>query len=326
MSEHDDYMDVIAMKKVYAFMLLSLLLVVLAACNRSSETIRVLVPEGTPAMAQTLIEHNKPDIAGIDYTVERVSGPQLLVSAFTAGSHDIIIAPLNIGANLASKNAPYQLAAVVTWGNLQLISDQPIDDIASLEGRTIHAFGMNAVPGIVLETVLDHYRDTHDFTVNYDATNAQQTLTKLTQNPGDIALVAQPVTTLAAGMLDEVYTMDLAELWVDALDLPLFPQAGVFVHERVSVDAVNAYLDAVEDSVAYALDNPASVGEMAAALDYPFSADLIEASLPYSRIAFKRIADAHAAVIAFFEVLMSADPELIGGALPDETFYWSFEP
>ncbi len=314
------------MKKVFAFAILCSFLAVLTACNQSSETIRILVPEGTPAMAQTLIEHDKPDIAGIDYTVERVSGPQLLVSAFTAGSHDIIIAPLNIGVNMVSKNAPYQLTAIVTWGNLQLISDQPIDDIASLEGRTIFAFGMNAVPGIVLETVLNHYRDTHDFTVNYDATTAQQTLTKLTQNPGDIALVAQPVTTLAAGMLDDVYTIDLAELWVDELDLPLFPQAGVFAHERVSVDAVNAYVDALADAVAYALDNPASIGEMAATLDYPFSAVLIETSLTHSRIAFERISEAKEAVIAFFEILMSVNPELIGGVLPAESFYWSVKP
>ena len=60
------------------------------------------------------------------------------------GEYDIIVAPSNLGMTLAAKGADqYELAAVITWGNLYLVAED--EDALNEEGE-LAAFGEAAVP------------------------------------------------------------------------------------------------------------------------------------------------------------------------------------
>lgn len=64
----------------------------------------------------------------------------------------MIVAPINLGAKVYSQAEAYQLAAVVTWGNLYVVGSQ--DKAWEDPNNKMALFGENAVPGLVYNDVL----------------------------------------------------------------------------------------------------------------------------------------------------------------------------
>ena len=92
-----------------------LLLILISGCSVKEETkLKILVPMGAPSIAA--IPVLKEDI----HSVNLVSGTDPLQAALISPNpeYDIIIAPINLGASLISKNSSqYRLWGFVTWGN-----------------------------------------------------------------------------------------------------------------------------------------------------------------------------------------------------------------
>jgi len=272
----------------------------------------IIVPNGTPAIAQSYIEHEQSDI----YEIDRVSGPQPLVAAFTSESHDIIFAPVNLGANLYSKGSPYLLAGIITWSNLQIISNYPIHNIEDLDGETIIAFGEGASPQMIVDYLFSNVEA--NITIDYIGLSAQESFMNFLKDDDAIAIVSEPVTSTAKDYKKSLFVFDLGELWVDLTGMPLFPLAGIFVHKDLSDDAVDQYLNDIEDAAHVALNRPSVVAGYCDNLSYPFDKDIIEQSLPNSKIAYQSADDAIAAINHFIALIYDFKPQLIGGEIPDE--------
>ncbi len=316
----------IRMKKLFILTVLMFGIVLIGCANNKNDQITILAPEGTPAFSQILMEYNATTDEDYPYTVERVAGPQILSSAFLHKSndnnYDIIIAPVNLGANLISKGAEYKLAAVVTWGNLQLLSTQPIADLEAIKNKEIIAFGNGSIPQMILNSILSDFDDTYDFDVQYIASNVQESFMHLMRDPNVIVLTAEPITTRANDLIDELFVFDLADYWTEEMNLPLFPQAGVFVSNTLKASDIENYLFELQMHIDYINNNPASAALKTEALDYTFEIQLVEKSIPMSKIHFKTTDDAYETLSAFFELIYAFNPDLIGGHMPKESFYY----
>jgi NitT/TauT family transport system substrate-binding protein len=289
----------------------------LGGCS-SDEThqMRVIVPNGIPAIAQSYIEHEQTDL----YEIDRVSGPQPLVAAFTSASHDVIIAPVNLGANLYSKQSPYLLAGIITWSNLQIISHSPIQSIDDLEGKNIIAFGQGATPQMIIDYLFSQHQSSAN--IDYVGSSAQESYLNFLQTDEGIAIVSEPITSTAKANNEDLYVFDLADLWVQTTGMPLFPQAGIFVHEDLSNDAIDQYLNDIEDAAYIALDKPSTIAEYCENLDYPFERDTIEQALTNSGIAYQSSDQAKDAINQFLQLIYEFKSQLIGGEIPDEDWIY----
>src|SRR5690606_22504757 len=141
--------------KKYLLLLCSILgLVFLSSCGngKDEKTIKVMMPEGAPTLGLVKMMHDNEKILNkkIEYTVTKAN---LISTAFTSKSHEIIVAPTNVGAKLYSVNPDYVYAGTLTLGNLFLVSRNEMT-AEDLEGRTIYAFGQGSIPEIVLRKVL----------------------------------------------------------------------------------------------------------------------------------------------------------------------------
>ena len=309
--------------KKYIVLLLALTLSVLTACEAEleEESLSAIAPNGAPSLSQALIEFDPDHIEPLEYEVDVVAGPDMLVSAFGSESHDLIFAPTNQGANLYQSGTPYQLAAVVSFGNLYLASGQTIDDFDDLEGETITLFGQNSVPDIIVRTLLD----SHDFdnppTLDYvDSVDAAGGI--LQSDSENIVLLAEPALSVQQTQFDDTLSfIDLQDAWNNAFDKAGYPQAGLFVHEDVSDDALKTYLNGLKASIDLANDDPETMAAHAASLDYPFPEPVMQNAIPRSNLRFQTSTDATGDVEHFFEQILSLEAGLIGGSLPDEDFY-----
>ncbi len=307
------------MKKI---LFLSLLLgFVSFACNDNEDThVNIMVPNGSPAISQMAFEYETPEIENLTYTIDRVSGPDNLVAAFGSESHEIIFAPTNLGARLISTGVPYKFAATINWGNFHLASQSSLNSLDDLDGKEIILFGQNTTPDIILTTILDHHPFEEDPTMVY-VDSVQTANTYLMEDHSRIALLAEPVLSVASRQIDALNIIDLQQEWKQITGDEAYPQAGIFVHESIPSDLVDAYLEEIKTAMVKLHEDTQKITAYGEALDYPFPSAVIEAAIPRSNINFMSALDSKDALEFYFERILALNAELLNNEMPDEDFY-----
>lgn len=310
------------MKKIIVVVLIFILGIVLSGCDEvNQEKLSIIVPSGTPSLVVANMMHQAKD----DYQIVHGSDP--LVAAFTSKSHDIIFAPTNLGAVMYKNNQNYVLAAVVVWGNNFIISRKEvgIQNLSDLTGQIIHAFGRNQTPDIVLQTILDHNQIKDTVQIIYE--NDVSTLTsKFTLGTIDVALIAEPSLSQLKEIM-ELNVIDLQQEWGNIYESNGYPQVGVFVKKDTlshSPVKVNQFLNDLKDSISWMKNNRAEYATIATSTHDSFQlmgSSVIEQAIASTSYEFKYSLDAIDEIINYFSIIISLNPNLIGGEIPNEGFF-----
>ncbi len=310
-------------KLLFASLLLLIGFVALACESDDGTTLDIIVPAGSPSLAQAYFQHEKPETDDVKYNINVVSGPEPLDAAFGSESHDVIFAPTNRGARLInSGDVPYKFAAAITWGNFYLVSGQPLESMDDLDGKSITAFGRNSTPDIILQSLLGEYDFDNAPDIQY-VSSVQVALGELKADSEKIVLLAEPVLSVGQMDMDNLHILDLQDEWKTFTGKDSYPQAGIFVKDSLSKDIVETYLAHIKESVQMANEDPELVAEYAEALDYGFPRPVLENAIPRSNIRFATAEEAREDLEFFFERILELNPDLIRGKLPDDGFYFS---
>lgn len=208
--------------------------------------LKILSPSGAPALALlNLFEDNSDQITVVE-------GADVLQASFVSPEHeyDVIIAPTNLGVKLAlSGKTDYRLAAVVTWGNLYVLAEN--EESLKNDAVRFAAFGEQAVPGLVFESVKDQLH-LDDVTYYSAVTEAQAAL--LSKN-ADAALIAEPAATATIAKAKEKemslqVVADIQSLWESKTGSKGYPQASIFVLDTdENTQKINDLLTEIEASM-----------------------------------------------------------------------------
>ena len=317
------------MKRYYFVILFMFFLVGCSSTNLTDE-VKVLVPNGIPLIAVGgLVEKE-------NITIEAVAGPDLLISGMISKSHDIIIAPLNIGAKVyATGSTNYQLDAIITTGNTYIVSRKTdsLKDINDLNFKEILAYGRNATPDIILRKALALNN------INTNITylgGIDQVIPSFVGNPYDpndmyieppkYILCAEPILS----KLEIEYGMELNILNLqDELkkEIDLIPQAAIFVNkESENIESINKVLALIESNVEDLNNNSKEYAQEILNKHQYFknlTAVIIENSIPRSNIIFKKVNKGDGNILKYFNILLAFNPDLLGKNIPDEDFYRS---
>lgn len=293
---------------------------------KEAPSINILVPSGSTAMALAHLANDLPELRdGVEYEVEPyVQGTDPLLAAFTSETANVIVAPTNLGATLYQKDIPYQLAATLVWGNLYLVSSEPLT-FEELSGKTITAFGQGSTPDIVLQTVLKEKGLLDSVEIDYlnSVTDVQS---MFAAGEIDVAVIAEPALTVLKTKVDNVHMVaDFQEEWGTLYDVTSYPQASLFVHTDLIEnypDVVESLLSQIEVSVNFANESPSEMAVQAVATGLDTPEAVITASAPNSNLLFKTAIDAKDEINLYLEKLYDFDPKTVGGALPDDNFYY----
>jgi len=218
--------------------LLILCLLILGGCtnsNTNDKELRILSPFGAPSIAlmEIMLEQ--------EHTVNLVNGADLLISSLIKeeADYDIIIAPINIGLNLIKNDqSDYRCLAIVSWGNLYLVSDDENFDPYSQE---FAAFGKGAVPEKIIDFVFDKPE-----LVNYFP-SVLDVQAQLIQNKVNAAVLAEPVASATLIQNQELKVIvDLQELYYEKTGYHNYPQAALFVDKTAFEENPSLYYDVVD--------------------------------------------------------------------------------
>lgn len=309
------------MKKSLRLMslLLVLALLVLTGCKTSDGAkYKIIVPNGTPllGMSSFLSETDK-------FEYEIVGGSDPLVAAFTKGEHDVIVAPVNLGAKMYNQKDNYVLYKTFVWGNFYLASTSEIGEFSSLDGQKVVAFGRNSSPDVMLKVIMQHYGISLDITYVDDVATANS---YLMSGQANLIVSAEPSLTVLKGK-KTIYTLNLQEEWNKATNGNYFPQAAIFVKKElvnknsfVHTFPIQSYLEDLTNEEKYA-----TIAATAVELHTSFKTmgqETLIKSMPYCNYKLLTAEVEKAAVENYFEILISLSLSAqVGGKLPGSEFY-----
>lgn len=246
------------MKKIALWIASLLLCLGCVGCSSSSKQetnkLHILSPSGAPTLALLSVYEE----VSKDGEINIVEGTDILSSEFLKedSEYDVIIAPINLGCQLLEKGSTnFHLAAVLTWGNLYLVENP------NVEGSSLAAFGQQAVPGKIFNTVKDSSDIMSQAEVTYyNAVSDVQG--QVLANKTHYALMAEPaVTATIAKAKQNNITLnivgDLQELYQTQMTTSElgYPQAALFVRDSVDVEDLLAKIDTFTNTDALKDDN-----------------------------------------------------------------------
>lgn len=284
------------------------------SASLTGTTLKVSFPEGTPALAICHMVTENPTICGanMQYGYEV---PATIASMMASATSDIIIMPINTGANLiANKGADYKLVSIAVDGSLYMIGNKEgsneilLDDI---KGKTIACIGQGAVPGLTVKYVLENSgievieegSPTNNQVKIVWAANGQLANSAVVGGTASYAVVGEPAATALSASIGYNARMNIQSLYSTITGDNTYPQAGLFV--RTSLASNKAFMTelfaALQASKEWVQNNAADVTAYAKAHLYD-SAAFPAPSIPRCAINCQELTDlSKSAIIKFLD-------------------------
>ncbi len=308
------------MKRIRKYLLTLMMIVfglfILSGCTSSDDyKLKISSPSGAPLVAIAgALDNDKQELS---LNLEA----QALQPLFVNNEMDFIVAPINLGATLYSKNANYKLAAVLTWGNLFFASkNADFDNVEDINGKELVLFGENTINDVVCSYVLNNFNVTPVTKTYLGSTQlTQQGL--LSDDGGKVYLVAEPAISAAKFKDATIKTISVQDLFYTASSGKKFAQAGLFVNKNTLVNhemLAKNFIKKVSESVALVKTEPDALADKAISFGISTPKAVLVSSFEGCNISFVKAKDAKTDV----EYTANLDLTKFGGSVPNDEFYY----
>lgn len=303
-----------------------------AACAAPAETarpVRVGALKGPTAMG--MVKMMEDNAGGYQFTV--AAAIDEITPALVRGELDISAVPANMASVLYNNTkGQVRVLAINTLGVLYIVENgETIETMDDLRGRSLYASGKGATPEYAINALLADrgINADSDMAIEWKTEHAE-CVAALVANPGSAALLPQPFVTTALMKNDEIrIALDLNAEWDgmrQGMDAQSALVTGVIVARTAFIEEhpeqVSAFLDAYKASVAYVHENRQHAAELIGGYEI-VPAQVAYEALPYCNITFVEGDEMKQKLSGYLAVLMAQNPKAIGGALPDDAFYYA---
>lgn len=279
--------------------------------------------------AAKLISDSEAEVTENHYVVTLAGDNSQVVAGLSNGSIDIAAVASNVAANLYQKTGGgVQAIAVSGLGVLYILENgDSVDSMDDLRGRTLYATGQGANPEFVLNYLLEE-NGVEPSEVDIQWKAADEIAALMAAGEAELCMLPVPAAT---GVLmknaDVREALDLSAEWDDLENGSRLTMTTLVVRTEFAEEhpeAVAAFLEEYRASVDYVNGNPAEAAELVAELGITANAKIAQAAIPKcALVCVTGVNDIQAAVQGYYEVLWEADPQSIGGGMPDDGFYWA---
>ena len=241
---------------------------------------------------------------------------------------DIAAVASNVAANLYNKtNGGIQIAAVSGLGVLYILENgNTVQSMADLKGQTLYATGQGANPEYVLNYLLtENGVDPAEVDIQWKTADEVSAL----MVSGEARLCMMPVPAATAIQMsnpDVREALDLSAEW-DGLNngshltMTCIAVRTAFAQEHP--EAVENFLADYAASVEYVKGDPTAASELVAQYGITPKAKIAELAIPKcSLVCITGKVDMADTIQGYFEVLSAANPDALGGSIPDDGFYF----
>ncbi|MCD8398895.1 MAG: ABC transporter substrate-binding protein [Lachnospiraceae bacterium] len=310
----------------------------LSGCAEESEaaTVRFGVLSGPTGIgAAKLLTDSDNGETGNTYEYIIAADNSEIVSGLTTGELDIACMASNMALNLYnqtkdSEDSGIQVIALGTQGVLHILESggsEEIQTISDLEGKTIYATGQGSNPEYVLRYLLECNDLDPDEDVEIVFAEATEISAGLISGEIEAAMLPVPAATAAILQSDGTVrdAIDVNDAWEElgsgsSLIMTAVVARTEFIEENP--DAVEIFLDEYEASIGYVNSNVEEAAELVAELGITPSTAIAAAAIPQCNLVFISGEAMETAITDYYEVLYEANPDSVGGELPDDEYYY----
>ncbi|HJC00958.1 MAG TPA: ABC transporter substrate-binding protein [Candidatus Flavonifractor merdavium] len=264
------------------------------------------------------------------YTVTLGSDPANdILPKLNNGELDIAALPTNVAANLYNKTGKVQLLALNTLGVLHILENgNTVNSLADLNGKTLYAINQGTNTEYVLDYLLTQNGLDPDADVDIQWKTSEEVTSLMASGEIDLCMLPVPAATTVLMQNSDVRdAIDLSDAWTQSGANGTFTMGCVVVRTQFAQEnpqAVQDFLAEYEASINYIKDNPEEGAALIEQYGIVPKAAIAQAAIPQANMIFVAGQDMKS-ISSYYEVLFAADPESIGGSIPDDGFYYIAE-
>ncbi len=302
-------------------------------CGKEKDALRVYMPDGAPALALGLPMYENNDRDGVEYHVVSAQ----VIQTYVTGNQpeaDVCVLPVNLAAKLLGSGEAYQMAGVVTHGNMYFLAEENTvyteENLSGLVGKTLGVVQLNNVPGLTLKIALnEHGVPFNDMSSGGEARSDAVNLKPVNPNGligADVYLVPSPEADKHVENTAMEFVGDLQAIYGNG-----YPQAVIVAKKSVIESRgewVESLLSKIDENTEWLKTAPkntvtnAVAGCLADGLTPKFTAEsLTDGAIARSGVWFQYMnAQTVLEVEGFLQKMVEIDSTK--AAVPNRDFYW----
>ena len=305
------------------------IMVLLSAFMLSAGEVDVAALRGPTSMGLVkLMEESENGFTDNSYSFTLEGTPDAIVPLLVKGDIDAAAIPGNLASVLYNNTkGQIEVIAINTLGVLYIVENgDSIQSVDDLRGRTIYSAGKGSTPEYALQYILSSngLEVGKDVFIEWKSEHAE-CVAALKADKNGCAMLPQPFAATAMMQDSNIrIALDLNDLWEEKVGSVLITGVTVVRKDFASEnpETLQAFMEDYASSVEYAqCDVPGAAALIGKYGIVPEKAAL--AALPYCRISFITGEEMKEALSEYLSILYDANPKSVGGALPDDGFYYT---
>ena len=314
---------------------LTFMMLAFSSCQFSKEkpsSIRVGGMKGPTSIGMAkLMADNQEGKTDVPYEFTIAASANELTPLLIQGKLDIAAVPANLAAVLhAQTEGEIMVLAINTLGVQYFVKrgDVALESITDLQGKTIYATGKSTVNEYNLRYLLQQNGLDPDTDVNIEwKSEPTEVVALLKMADNAIAMLPQPYVTIAQSSVEGLtVAISMEDEWNKVVTNGSRMVTGVLVIRREFAEQNKAWLKAFlreyEASTQYVNAHPDEAGAWVETY-IGVKAAIATKAIPHCNITCLTGDAMKEALAPYLAVLFEQNPKSVGGALPENDFYYS---
>ena len=302
-----------------------LILFILLSLSVFAETIKVVTPDGLPALSLVnMMDTKKIDNIQLNYKVEKMS--DALIVDMLKREGDIAIVPSNFSAQLYNKKLGYKILGTIGWGSFYVVSRDNINSLEELKGKEVYTFGKGLTPDLIFQSILEKKGiNKNSIKINYLPSGNEVASLYLGKKVDTIVIPEPMLSKVLSKSPTSTIVANLNDEWKNITNSDLgYPQSTLVIKEEIyetNPKFVKEFINKLTESILKLYKNSGETVENVKRNSLSIDTSVLNKVLTRANIFYTPIIDCKEEYNNYFKILELTNKKVIGGKLPDEEIF-----
>lgn len=302
-----------------------LILFILLSLSVFAETIKVVTPDGLPALSLVnMMDTKKIDNIQLNYKVEKMS--DALIVNMLKREGDIAIVPSNFSAQLYNKKLGYKILGTIGWGSFYVVSRDNINSLEELKGKEVYTFGKGLTPDLIFQSILEKKGiNKNSIKINYLSSGNEVASLYLGKKVDTIVIPEPMLSKVLSKSPTSTIVANLNDEWKNITNSDLgYPQSTLVIKEEIyetNPKFVKEFINKLTESISKLYKNSGETVENVKRNSLSIDTSVLNKVLTRANIFYTPIIDCKEEYNNYFKILELTNKKVIGGKLPDEDIF-----
>lgn len=302
-----------------------LILFILLSLSIFAETIKVVTPDGLPALSLVnMMDTKKIDNIQLNYKVEKMS--DALIVDMLKREGDIAIVPSNFSAQLYNKKLGYKILGTIGWGSFYVVSRDNINSLEELKRKEVYTFGKGLTPDLIFQSILEKKGiNKNSIKINYLSSGNEVASLYLGKKVDTIVIPEPMLSKVLSKSPTSTIVANLNDEWKNITNSDLgYPQSTLVIKEEIyetNPKFVKEFINKLTESISKLYKNSGETVENVKRNSLSIDTSVLDKVLTRANIFYTPIIDCKEEYNNYFKILELTNKKVIGGKLPDEEIF-----